>query len=262
MTQAGRLGLGVIGSGRVGTVLAAALAAAGHAVVGATAISEESRDRLDALLPGVPILDPQLVVERSELVLLAVPDDELPRLVAGLAELHAWVPGQLVVHTAPGLGIGVLQPALAQGAIPLAIAPAMVFTGTSIDLHRLREAWAAVTAPTPVLPIGQALAVEMGAEPVVVKEEDRAAWGAALETACAVQDRIDAAVGMLARIDVDQPASVLGPLARSALERALSTVGAAQGSGRPVLGVAQRSSGPSFDADPSDDPPPGGSAWP
>ncbi|WP_375401681.1 DUF2520 domain-containing protein [uncultured Amnibacterium sp.] len=241
MTAAGRLGLGVIGSGRVGTVLAAALAAAGHAVVGATAISEESRDRLDALLPGVPILNTPLVIERSELVLLAVPDDELPQLVAGLAEVRAWMPGQLVVHTAPGLGIGVLAPALAQGAIPLAIAPAMVFTGTSIDLVRLREVWAAVTAPAPVLPIGQALAVEMGAEPVVVAEQDRAAWGAALATAGALQDTIDAAVGILAGIGVDQPARVLGPLARSALERALSTAGAA--------------SSDSFE------PPAGGSAW-
>lgn len=261
MTQAGRLGLGLIGSGRVGTVLAAALAAAGHAIVGATAVSEESRDRLDALLPGVAILDPQLVVERSELVLLAVPDSELPRLVAGLAEVRAWVPGQLVVHTAPGLGIGVLQPALAQGAIPLAIAPAMVFTGTSIDLHRLREAWAAVTGPAPVLPIGQALAVEMGAEPVVVAEEHRAAWGAALATAGAVQDTIDTAVGILARIGVDQPAGVVGPLARSALERALGTAGAAPGPRGSVLGLAEHSSDQPSDTGPSR-PSAGGSAWP
>lgn len=258
MTPAGRLGLGVVGSGRVGTVLGAALAAAGHGVVGATAVSDESRDRIDALLPGVPILDTRVVVERSELVLLAVPEDELERLVAGLAEVRAWVPGQLVVHTAPGRGIGVLQPALAQGAIPLAIAPAMVFTGTSIDLLRLRESWAAVTAPAPVLPIGQALAVEMGAEPLVVPEEDRAAWGAALAAAVAVQDTIDAAVGMLGRIGVDDPARVVGPLARSALERALSTAAAPAELG---LGAGLLPSSPVDDPE-GPGPTAGGSEWP
>ena len=120
---------------------------------------------------------------------LAVPDSELAALVEGLAEAGVWVAGQLVVHTAPGFGTGVLLPAVRRGAIPVALSPAMAFTGTSVDLVRLREARCAVTAPTPVLPIGQALAVEMGCEPVVVAEDDRAAWAAALDDAVGPVER-------------------------------------------------------------------------
>ena len=44
MTQKdGRLGIGVIWAGRVGPVLAAALAGAGHAIVGISAHSEDAR---------------------------------------------------------------------------------------------------------------------------------------------------------------------------------------------------------------------------
>ena len=43
--RSGRLGIGIIGAGRVGPVLGAALAGAGHAVVGISAVSEASRDR-------------------------------------------------------------------------------------------------------------------------------------------------------------------------------------------------------------------------
>jgi predicted short-subunit dehydrogenase-like oxidoreductase (DUF2520 family) len=220
---AGRLGVGVVGAGRVGAVLGAALGGAGHAVVGVSAVSESSRERADALLPGVPVLPVQQVVERSELVLLAVPDQELPALVQGLADVGAWVTGQLVVHTAPGRGIGVLAPASAAGAIPLAVSPAMVFTGTSIDLARLRDAWCAVTAPGPVLPIAQALVVEMGAEPVVVAEEDRQAWAAALAL---VTERIGGTVAEATAVlrgqGVPDAARVLGPVARSALDAALA----------------------------------------
>jgi predicted short-subunit dehydrogenase-like oxidoreductase (DUF2520 family) len=223
VTPAGRLGVGVVGAGRVGAVLGAALGGAGHAVVGVSAVSESSRERADVLLPGVPVLPVQQVVERSELVLLAVPDAELPSLVQGLAGVGAWVPGQLVVHTAPGRGVGVLTPAAAVGAIPLAVSPAMVFTGTSVDLARLRDAWCAVTAPAPVLPIAQALVVEMGAEPVVVAEDDRPAWAAALAL---VVDRVggtvEEAAARLRRLEVADAARVLGPVARSALDAALA----------------------------------------
>jgi predicted short-subunit dehydrogenase-like oxidoreductase (DUF2520 family) len=220
--RSGRLGVGIVGAGRVGPVLGAALGGAGHAIVGISAVSQESRDRADALLPGVPVLPVPEVVERSELVILAVPEDQLPELVAGLAATGSWQPGQLVLHTAPGYGTGVLAPAMAAGAIPLALHPAMAFTGTSLDLARLQESWAAVTAPAPVLPIAQALAVEMGAEPVVVPERDRPAYAEAIATASSFSTAIvQQSIGLLSGIGVEEPGRLLGPLVRSAVDNAL-----------------------------------------
>ena len=220
--RSGRLGIGIIGAGRVGPVLGAALAGAGHALVGVAAISDESRERADAMLPGVPILEIPQLIERSELVILAVPETELAGLVQGLAATRTWQAGQLVMHTAPGVGVSVLAPALAQGAIPLAVHPAMQFTGSSVDIARLVGTWFAVTAPAPVLPIGQALVVEMGGEPVVVAEKDRAAYAEAIETATSFSSAIvDQATGLLSSIGVPSPGLVLGPLVRSAVENAL-----------------------------------------
>jgi predicted short-subunit dehydrogenase-like oxidoreductase (DUF2520 family) len=220
--RSGRLGIGIVGAGRVGPVLGAALAGAGHALVGVAAISQESRERADAMLPGVPILEIPQLIERSELVILAVPESELAALVEGLAATRTWQAGQLVMHTAPGVGVSVLAPALAQGAIPLAVHPAMEFTGSSVDIARLVGTWFAVTAPAPVLPIGQALVVEMGGEPVVVAEKDRAAYAEAIETATTFSSAIvDQATGLLSSIGVHSPGLVLGPLVRSAVENAL-----------------------------------------
>ena len=225
--RSGRLGIGIVGAGRVGPVLGAALGGAGHAIVGISTVSDAGRDRADALLPGVPVLTVPELVERAELVLLAVPSSELEALVSGLAATGAWQPGQLVVHTAPGFGVGVLAPATAAGGIPLAIHPAMAFTGTSLDLVRLRESWCAVTAPNPVLPIAQALVVEMGAEPIVVDEADRAAYAEAIATATGFSTAIvTQAAGALEAIGIERPGRVLGPLVRSAVENALGAAGA------------------------------------
>lgn len=222
-SRSGRLGIGIVGAGKVGPILGAALAGAGHAIVGISAVSQESRDRAEAILPGAPILEVPQLIERSELVILAVPEAELEQLVAGLAAAGVWQPGQLVMHTAPGFGTGVLAPALAAGVIPLAIHPAMSFTGTSIDLIRLRESWCAVTAPTPVQPIGQALVVEMGAEPIIIAEADRAAYAEAVATASSFSTAIvSQALGLLSDIGVDAPGSLLAPLVRSSVENALA----------------------------------------
>lgn len=219
--QASRLGIGIIGAGRVGPVLGRALAGAGHAITGISAISEESKERAEAMLPGVPILDVQEIVRRSELVLFAVPGSELPGLISGLAALGAWQPGQLVIHTAPEHGTAVF--ASAPGVIPIALHPGMVFTGTSIDLARLSGATVAVTAPAVVQPIGQALVVEMGAEPVIVSEVDRPAYAEAVRSATetarlAVHD----AIRTLQGLDIPRADRLIGGTVRAAIDEELS----------------------------------------
>ncbi|RFA07697.1 oxidoreductase [Subtercola boreus] len=234
--RSGRLGIGIIGAGRVGPVLGAALAGAGHAIVGVSAVSDASRDRAEAMLPGAPILEIPQLIERSELVMLAVPSAELGALVEGLATAGAWQAGQLVIHTAAPFGIGVLAPAIAAGAIPLAIHPAMSFTGSSIDIARLAGAYFAVTGPAPVLPIGQALVVEMGGEPVIVAERDRAAYADAIETATTFSSSIvDQATGILGGIGFGSPGRFLAPLVRSSVENALErAVGPEDSLGLPL----------------------------
>lgn len=220
--RAARLSVGIIGAGRVGPVLGAALAGAGHAIVGISAVSQESRDRAEVMLPDVPVLTVPEVIGLSELVVLAVPESELATLVAGLAATGTWRPGQLVAHTAPSLGIGVLEPATRAGAIPLALHPALAFTGTSVDLSRLRESYCAVTAPGPVQPIGQALAVELGCEPILIDDKDRPAYGEAVATATQFSVAIvGQAVELLRGIGVEAPGLVLSSLVRSSVDAAL-----------------------------------------
>lgn len=224
MNRDGRLGIGVIGAGKVGPVVAAALAGAGHAIVGVTASSDS--ERVEAILPGVPVLDAVEVARRSELVIIAVPHDELSGLITGLASLQAWQMGQLVMHTDAGHGIEVFAPARALGIIPLAVHPAITFTGTSMDLRNLPGAYAGVTAPGPVQPIAQALAVEMGCEPVVIAEEDRPAYAEAIDAVAAFTSAvITQAADQLRAIGVTNPGSYLSALSRSTLERALTAAG-------------------------------------
>ncbi len=224
MAKPGRLGVGIIGAGKVGAVLGAALRGAEHAVIGVSAVSDASRERAETLLPGVPVLEVQEIVERAELVLLTVPDDALGPLVDGLARLGAWQPGQLVAHTSGRFGVGILHPVRAAGAVPLALHPAMTFTGMSLDLARLLDCTFGVTADAAMLPIAQALVVEMGAEPVAIAEADRVLYHAALAHGSNHLVTLVAQASQLLReVGVDAPERMLGPLLRATLENALAS---------------------------------------
>lgn len=229
----GRLTVGVVGAGRVGAVLGAALRAVEHDVVSVSAVSEASLERAATLLPGVPVREVPDVVRSAQLVLLTVPDDALGDLVTGLASLGAWQPGQLVVHTSGRFGTQVLAPAAAAGAIPLALHPAMTFTGTSLDLARLEGTAFAVTCGATVQAIGQALVMELGGDPVVLPEERRGLYHASLAHASNhLVVLVSQAAQALGAAGVEQPGAVLGPLLRAALDGALRAADVAD-SARP-----------------------------
>jgi predicted short-subunit dehydrogenase-like oxidoreductase (DUF2520 family) len=222
MDHPARLAIGVIGAGRVGAVLGAALGRAGHHVQAAYAVSDESRDRAAALLPGVPLKDVPDVIDGADLVLLAVPDDVLAELVRGLAAIDAWQAGQIVVHTSGRYGTGILRPAMSAHILPLAIHPAMTFTGTALDLGRLEECAFGITGPEALRPMAEALVVEMGGDPVWVAEDQRTAYHAALAHGSNhLVTLVAEAMEVLRAAGVENPRAVLGPLSRAALDNAL-----------------------------------------
>ncbi len=226
--RSGRLEVGVVGAGRVGAVLGAALDRAGHRVVAASGVSRESVRRAERLLPAAELLPVDQVVGRAELVLLAVPDDVLPGLIDGLTETRIWRAGQIVAHVSGAHGVGVLDPATRAGALPLAIHPVMTFTDRPEDLDRLAGVSFGVTSPEPLRPVAEALVVEMGGEPVWVPEEARPLYHAALTVgANHLVSLVAESIDLLARAGIDNPGQVLGPLLGAALDNTLRSGDAA-----------------------------------
>ncbi|WP_041324989.1 Rossmann-like and DUF2520 domain-containing protein [Mycobacterium marinum] len=233
-----RLKVGIISAGRVGTALGVALERADHVVVACSAISHASLQRAQRRLPDTPVLPPPDVAASAELLVLAVTDSELAGLISGLAATSAVRPGAIVAHTSGANGIGILEPLTAQGCIPLAIHPAMTFTGSDEDINRLPDTCFGITAADDVgYAIAQSLVLEMGGEPFCVREESRVLYHAALAHASnhlvtVLADALEAlrtalrGQELLGQQCVDnQPGGIaeriVGPLARAALENTL-----------------------------------------
>ncbi len=218
-----QLTVGVVGAGRVGAVLGAALARAGHRVVAASGVSDAAKARIARLLPDAANLPADEVARAAtDLLIISVPDDALAAVVAGLGGTGAVRPGQVVAHTSGAHGLAVLAPATARGARPLALHPAMTFTGRPADVDRLAGASFGVTAPDDLRPFATQLAADLGGRVEWVAEADRVLYHAALaHGANHLVTLVNEALDRLRDAGAARPEQVLGPLLEAALANTL-----------------------------------------
>src|SRR5215217_6334462 len=191
----------VIGPGRVGLALAIFLDRIGVEVtIGAR--SERGRERVEGA--GLAVADPTEATQGAALVLLSVPDDELPALVTALAADGAFSADQIVIHTAGVDGPGLLAPAAAAGARTAACHPVQIFNDDlEATLGRMPGTVWGVTGD----PVGKEVVTTLGGRPMDVPESGRVRYHAALVRAGGVID----------------PAALLGGLIHASVDSALST---------------------------------------
>ncbi len=228
--------IGVVGAGRVGAVLAAALRDRGHEIVAVAGESSASRTRIETLLPGVPVAKPTAVSRSCDLLLLTVPDDMLSNVVTMLSASGAIRQGQYVVHTSGKHGLAVLRPAADLGAQVLAMHPAMTFTGTDVDLSRLAGCVYGVTATLETHELARDLVEDLGGSIVWVPEDRRTLYHAGLaHGANHLVTLVTQAMDLLRASGAADPAATLRPLLGAALDNAL-TYGSAALTGPIVRG--------------------------
>jgi predicted short-subunit dehydrogenase-like oxidoreductase (DUF2520 family) len=210
---------GVVGAGRVGSVVAARLHAAGRTVVGLSARSDASLLRARTLAPEVPVLPAVEVAARADVVVLAVPDDALVAVAEELSSVLR--PGQVVVHTSGRHGLDALSAATRVGARPVALHPAMTFTGSALDLGR--GCAMGLTAGPAERELAEDLAVALGGTPVWIDDADRVRYHAALSHgANHLVTLVAQARDLLQGIGAGaEAAQILRPLLEAALDNAL-----------------------------------------
>ncbi len=180
--------IAIVGAGRLGAALSAALGAAGFAVRGPLGRGADGSG--------------------ATAVLLCVPDAEIAAAAAAVAGRE----GLLVGHCSGATGLDVLAPHEAFSVHPLMTVPA----GAPADV--LAGAGCAVDGSTPrALAAAEALAAALGMRATRVADEDRAAYHAAASIASNFLVTLEGAAERLAATaGVDR--ALLAPLVRAAVE--------------------------------------------
>jgi len=222
-TDPPRLSVAIVGPGRAGTAVGAALARAGHRVLAVGGGSDQSRQQFVAHVAGArQFADPGDAVVDATLVVIAVPDDVLVEVVTDLAVRNRFREGTSVVHLSGALGLEPLRRATLVGCRTAALHPAQTLTLDPFDPEALIGAAWAVTAREGDRAWARELVTQLGGDPHDVGDDVRVLYHAALALGSNV---VGAAVAMARQLllaaRVDDPAAFLEPLVDASVSNAM-----------------------------------------
>ena len=169
--------IGFVGSGAVASALARAMTAAGFDVVAVSSRVVARAEALAALLPNCSAFaEPQAVVDASDTVLLAVPDEA----IESVCRSTRWRPGQTALHCSGAQSLDLLTHAAASGALVGSLHPLQTFAGRPEDAERVAGSVVAIEADEPLRARLADLVARIGGLPIFLTAESKVLYHAAV----------------------------------------------------------------------------------
>jgi predicted short-subunit dehydrogenase-like oxidoreductase (DUF2520 family) len=225
----------LIGAGRVGTAVAVLLQRGGYRVAGVASRSPESAKRAGDLLEA-PVSNLS-GLPAADLALVGVPEGALEEVGEQVAAVRA---GRIVCHFAGAVGINPLRAVTGAGMQAAALHPVQSCPDVDTAIARLPgSAWGITASPDVATWAAELVEKDLGGLPFDVAEQDRPVWhAAAVTTANGTAALLALGEAMLARIGIDRPEAVLGPLLAGTLANARTEGAVAALTGPVVRGEA------------------------
>jgi len=221
----------IIGSGRLGTALAVALAAEGYTIRSLVARRLQKAQRaagfLDARVQVLAAKELRTLIP-ADLFLITVPDDQIQRVADQLSEVELYPDRKVTaLHTSGALSAAVLAPLRKKGWQTGSIHPLI---SVSDNTTNLQGAFWSVEGDSGALRLGKAIVRDLGGRSFSIRSEDKPLYHAAAVMASGnVMALFDVALEMLVQCGLSRKTarSILQPLIASAV-RSLATKDPAQ----------------------------------
>ncbi len=211
--------LAFIGAGRLGQVLARAMAAQGESVVAVASRNQEAAEALALRIPGCQVMTQEQALQAADLVFLTVSDDAIEPMARALP----WRSGQAVVHCSGATELTALAAAGSRGAAVGGFHPLQIFSDPENAAQLLAGSAVAIEAEPPLREELLRLAALLGMQPLQLPPGTRAAYHAAASfSASFILSLLDEAVQIWAGIGLPQQQALQAmlPLARGTLQAA------------------------------------------
>jgi predicted short-subunit dehydrogenase-like oxidoreductase (DUF2520 family) len=222
------LKIAIVGAGVLGTSLGVLLRRATHEIVAVSSRTLKSARAAAATIGGgTAVTDAGTAALGADVVLLSVPDREIPSVSIQVAAGGALRRGAIVAHLSGALPAGVLAGVRAAGGIPGSVHPLQSFASVETALATLPGSYFFIEGPAEAIEVLRPLVLSIDGRPVPLDTTSKALYHAA---ACAASNFLvtlaDFATTVMARAGIPPEAGLpaLLPLMRGTLEN-LRTVG-------------------------------------
>jgi len=222
----------IIGTGRLGTALAVALAGRGYSIQSLVARRVQNARKAANLIDArVQVLAAKQLraLLPADLFLITVPDDQISAVARELSKINA-DRKVTALHTSGALSSDVLAPLREKGWHTGSIHPLMSVSGSSDGEASLRGAFWSVEGDRSAVRLGKAIVKDLGGKSFSIRSEDKPLYhAAAVMSSGNVVALFDVALEMLGKCGLDRKTarSILVPLIASTV-RSLETKDPAQ----------------------------------
>src|SRR5262245_37891165 len=226
-----KISVSIVGAGRVGTALGIALERADYAIDAVVAKHSASARRAAQLIGAgtayswTRFAQQKAPISRSQVLIIATPDDVLRRTVDELASLlcssSAHSTAKTAFHTSGALSSDVLSPLRKLGYKVASLHPLLSISDPRTGADRLSAAFFSLEGDAAAKRVGQTIVHGLGAQSFSISADDKALYhAAALMASPNLTALFDIALEMLSRCGLSsgRARKVLLPLVQSTLD--------------------------------------------
>jgi len=215
------MNVSIIGAGRLGTCLAAALAQKGFRIRALSCRSLSSAQESQKIIgQGIASTNNLQTAEEGRLIFTCVPDDKIKKIAQELAASNIDWSNKTVFHCSGLQPAGILKGLKDKGASTASFHPVQSFPQKTADAHQFEGIYCGLEGDGEALSLGEKIAAKLGARVILLKSQDKPAYHAACSFASNLFIALlDMAVSLLAKVDLQEQLaiSVLFPLVQKTI---------------------------------------------
>jgi len=175
--------IGIIGAGKVGMTFGMSLQKRGYRLVGVCCQNEESNYQASKVMDA-PVLPPEEIARRSEVVFLTTPDGVIEGVCKKIARQKGFGDGKVVIHTSGAHSSSLLYSARELGALALSMHPLQTFPSVSAGIQNLPGSYFALEGDEEAVNVGHTLVKALEGIAVTISTELKPLYHASACVVC------------------------------------------------------------------------------
>lgn len=227
--------IAIIGAGRLGASLGYSLSQKGYTIRAVSTQAQHSAEESSQLIgQGSPLTDNARAAHLARIIILSVPDDDIPRVVKELAGQELDWEGKLVFHCSGLHPSSLLLELESKGALTASVHPNQSFPRKLKDADAFQGVYFALEGGEQARALAEKIVRDLGGHPFEIKADDKPVYHAA----CSIASNffvalLDVAVSLLQQcgLEPNTGRDILLPLVEGTLQnvKKLNTSGALSG---------------------------------